>query len=86
MDAETPDDPVEHYMGRATITPARYSGSYEGARWLAFPCHPSEMPDGWDGDDVTAATWWRNPLMTVGRGDTPNKALTDLTRKIMEEM
>jgi hypothetical protein len=42
-------------MYPVTICPARYSGVYEGARWVAFPFHAAALAweaDGWDGDDM----------------------------------
>jgi hypothetical protein len=44
-----------------TIVPSRYRGIYEGrtdARYAAFLCDPSDVPDEAFGDDVTAAGWW----------------------------
>lgn len=63
-----------------TITPDRYGGTYSGGAWLAFPLHPSEVPDDPFGGDVFAATWWDElgDRVPVGRGDSPSGAYDDL--------
>jgi hypothetical protein len=63
-----------------TITGARYGGGYEGGLWLAF-VHDTEWLDQHQaGDNECRAffsDYWNAP---IGRGETPNKALTDLHR------
>jgi hypothetical protein len=72
-------------MYPVTICPARYSGVYEGARWVAFPFHAAALAweaDGWDGDDMEAVDYWSSSrAVVVGRGATPDEAYADLERR-----
>jgi hypothetical protein len=80
-----------------TLARDGYSGVYSGGEWLAFALGPAEVPSQpWEGD-VTAAAYWgsgdvlggrvlpqdqpRNPRF-VGRGGTPEAALSDLNRRM----
>lgn len=66
-----------------TIAADRYGGAYSGGSWLAFPLHPSAVPDGPFGGDVVANRWWAELRdMPVGRGDTPDQAYDDLARRL----
>lgn len=60
------------------IIPARYGGTYEGVRWLAFPLHHEDIPRDAVGSDVPCAEWHADPTVVLGGGDTPNAALTAL--------
>jgi hypothetical protein len=76
--AETPPD-----VYPVTIVRARYGGSYEPGRWLAFPTDPDRMPDGWDASDVPCAEFWDSYAEPVGASDrSPDQALADLARKL----
>lgn len=74
----------------ATVAQARYSGVYEGGRWLAFPAFPDSVDNkfpGWDGSDLEALEFWGNPdsgQALVGRGNTPNDAVMDMTARMEE--
>lgn len=66
-----------------TIVRARYGGSYEPGRWLAFPLHACCMPDDWDATDVVCAEFWDSYDEPVGASDrSPDQALADLARKL----
>jgi len=66
-----------------TITPDRYGGTYSGGAWLAFPLHPSAVPDGPFGGDLLANHWWRElGDVPVGRARTPDQAYEDLSRRL----
>ena len=69
-----------------TIVAARYQGCYEGGRYLAFPCDPDAIPEGWDGGDMECAEWFavadREPAWPIGRGSTPNAAHDDLRKRL----
>lgn len=41
-----------------TIITARYQGTYEGARWLAFNCDADQIPSDATGDDVSCGNFW----------------------------
>jgi hypothetical protein len=66
-----------------TITPDRYRGTYSGGMWLAFPLSPPVVPDGPFGGDVFANDWWAElGDVPVGRGETPDRAYDDLSRRL----
>jgi hypothetical protein len=72
-----------------TIVPARYSGVYEGAPWVALPVGHwalgAEEFVGMDSDDVTCAEWWdEHTLHPIGRGSTPQAAYEDLREKLLK--
>lgn len=63
----------------------RYTGTYSGGEYTAWPCCFDEIPDGIFEDDVTCGSTWGElkTLRTQGRtlfgvGNTPNEALLDL--------
>lgn len=66
------------------VCQARYSGTYEGGEWLAFPCHQWNMGQ-WGGafaDDTTCSNFWNSPQADcIGRGDTPEEAVWDMERR-----
>ena len=70
----------DSFASRVTITTARYGGIYEPGRWVAFACHPRDLPTDWDADDVTAAAFYRERRGEIGGGDTPQEAFDDLVR------
>ena len=75
-----------------TIFVARYSGAYEGGRFVCFPLKHDEIPEAATADDVTAMWFWlTDPVgdavespetRFVGRGDTPDEALADMIGRI----
>ena len=75
-----PDPNNEPYP--VTIVTARYSGLYEGGRWLAWPLDPGTLPTGWDGDDSECAFFWSTYEEPVGKGATPAAALAALKRAL----
>lgn len=78
------DTPAPYdYLEPVTIIPDRYSGTYSGAPWLAFPLQPPDVPDEPSGGDIIAASWWDQAGdAPVGRGDTPDHAHADLLRRL----
>lgn len=76
----------EHPPTPTTIVQARYSGVYEDAPWLAFPCDVEWLTNNedWNGDDGDAQFfWWQEYANApIGRGQTPDAALADLTKRI----
>ena len=82
-------EPREVYP--CSISRARYGGSCEGGKWVAFPLDPEQVPhDAFVGDDPRAIWFWcggdydEESVGTyyVGRGDTPNAALADLIDRL----
>lgn len=61
-----------------TIISTRYSGTYEGGRWAAFPLYPEELPPEATGDDLDCMDWWSSPTVAVGVALTPDRAVAAL--------
>lgn len=59
-----------------TIVAARYGGSYEGGKWLAFPVAHEAVPEEVDGGDLECSTWFNDTANTrqIGTGSTPDEA------------
>jgi hypothetical protein len=74
----------DHSHYPVTIVPARYQGTYEGGKWIAFPY--DLQPDGdWEGDDVTTMEFWgqvRARRYPIGLGESPSEAYTSLISKV----
>ncbi|HRW17646.1 MAG TPA: hypothetical protein P5181_02255 [Dermatophilaceae bacterium] len=66
-----------------TIVTARYGGTYEVGRGLAFPSHPDQLPADWDAGDVMCARFWgdRARQQEIGGGHSPELAYADLLSK-----
>ena len=66
-----------------TIIASRYSGTYEGGKYLAFPLCATRLDEEIYGDD-TDCDWWFTEyrLEPIGRGATPDKALKDLRARV----
>lgn len=67
-----------------TIIADRYTGSYSGAKWLAFQLDEGDIPADISGGDPDCESFWRSHsdlLLPVGKGETPNEALEDLKDK-----
>lgn len=64
-----------------TIVLARYGGTYEGGKWLAFPLDHFDLPGDWQGGDSECNTFWQNYPNLVGKGKTPDEAHQDLISK-----
>jgi hypothetical protein len=67
------------------IRQARYSGIYEGGKWIAFPeCDEFTEPmfNYFHGDDCDAVDLFTDEYQqTVGIGESPNLAYADLCKK-----
>jgi hypothetical protein len=69
----------------ATIVPARYHGTYEGAPWICFPVHPQWLTEpswrDWDAGEHDCQAFWQRPHvqeLMIGRGDSPTAAYDNL--------
>lgn len=67
-----------------TVTADRYSGTYSGAPWLAFPEEPGDVPADVFGEDGECAMFWSAYKYPVGKGSTPQEANEDLVKQITE--
>lgn len=65
-----------------TITADRYSGTYSGGAYLAWPMCPEDVPSDPDEGDGEALIFWGENTIPVGRGATPNEAKEDLIRRL----
>lgn len=69
------------------ITQDRYTGTYSGDQWLAFPpTIPGNIFDlgCWDSDSNAEEFWASDPVAEkIGRGGTPQTALEDMLRRNM---
>lgn len=63
-----------------TIVPALYGGAYEPGEWLAFPVSPDNLPRDWNGNDISASTFFDISPRPYGAGPTPDAAYDDLLR------
>lgn len=73
------------------VLQARYSGTYEGGMWLAFPCGASTLAEpfwrGWRGSDVECFEFWQQAEQEkwpIGRGPDPSAAYSDLVARVCE--
>lgn len=76
---------VEASTYPVTITMARYGGTYEGGKWLAFPVTPALLAkkewQGWNDSDVECSQWWDKAYhedWPIGKGATPELAYRNL--------
>lgn len=66
-----------------TIIRDRYSGTYSGGAWVAFPLDYDAIPAAVSGDDLSCGTFWGEyDPEDYGVGDSPEVALQDLVRKM----
>jgi len=59
-----------------TIYKARYGGTYEGGRWVAYP--DDVIPEDAQGGDPECMAWFEENSWSVGVGSTPNEAAAHL--------
>lgn len=77
-----------HWSGYpCAIVNDRYTGTYSGGEWVAFPLEAA--PDGCAADDGDTVEFWSGyvarPEYPVGLGNTPAEALADLEAKARGE-
>lgn len=66
---------------RNVIWKARYGGGFEGGAWCAI--HGTQIPPDAIGDESQCVSFFERYRKVVGIGDTPEKALDDLQRKVV---
>ena len=70
----------------ATICATRYSGTYEGARYVSFPLRAIVAGStAFAAEDQECAEFWMeaNDLnLPIGRGSTPDEALEDMRQRL----
>ena len=66
------------------ILGTRYGGAYEGGRWIAW-VGDLEWLDDYQAGDNTCATFFEDYTdAPIGRGETPQAALDDLRRRVVQ--
>lgn len=74
-----------HGRWPVTIVAARYSGVYEGGRWLAFFTEPWNVPECIYGGDDECSEYFHKPIAAlIGAGDTPDEALELLRTQLVQ--
>lgn len=63
-----------------TITKDRYCGTYSRGEYLAWKLDIWEVPRDPFEDDVTCMMFWDMNKIPVGRGETPEAAVSDLKK------
>lgn len=58
MQKRRPPTIVSGRVHPVTIVPARYQGTYSGAKWHAWGVSPNNVPDAAYGSDTTCADFW----------------------------
>ena len=65
-----------------TIVLDRYSGAYSGGIWTAWPLEWWEIPNEISESDTPCRVWWdANRKLKIGKGSSPDEALSDLLKK-----
>ena len=67
-----------------TIVYDRYGGTYSHSPWLAFPLEYYEIPEDVNDDDGACMYFWENYKEPVGKGLTPDAAMTNLIDTIID--
>lgn len=70
-----PSPPIELYP--VIVRESRYGGVYEGGAWFAFSGFGFPT-DAIGNDAECSAFWWSDRSILMGRGDSPDGAVTDL--------
>ena len=70
-----------------TIVRDRYTGTYSGGIYTAWPCFPKDVPSAISEDDVTCREYWQGTnaevwTRYVGRGNTTEEAFKDMQRRL----
>lgn len=70
-----------------TIIADRYSGTYSGGAYTAWNLDCWDIPDGPDGGDTECMMFWDNAdkYYIIGRGGTPDEAVADLERRLVNK-
>lgn len=66
-----------------TIIAARYGGTYEGAKWIAFNDYPYNVTYAMS-DDISCSNFFDEyeKHKPIGRGESPKHAYDDLCKKL----
>jgi hypothetical protein len=66
-------------MPKMCVVSARYSGAYEGGRFVAISV--DDLGSDAFGSDTEAMIWWHENADRAGAGETPNDAILDWYHK-----
>ena len=74
-----------------TIIVDRYSGSYSGAKYLAFNMYNDCLPSSIGSGDSDEMNFWdsyndndKNKRFPIGRSNNPNSAVMDLLKQLID--
>jgi hypothetical protein len=79
-------EPLEVHIYPCTIINDRYTGSYSGGKWIAFPMHEWEIPPGPSDADTECSEFWDSYEGLVGKGPDPLSAYNDLRNYILHKL
>lgn len=65
-----------------TILRDRYSGTYSGGLFVAFPLSSNDIPEAVDGSDIESALFYGREDIIFGRGDTPDGAYWNMVDNV----
>ena len=65
-----------------TVILDRYNGTYSGGKWTAWNLKFSDIPPAVSADDCSCAGFFSNSNIVYGTGNTPEKAIEDLRKKL----
>ena len=65
-----------------TILRDRYSGTYSGGLFVAFPLSPNDIPAEADGNDADCAEFYGREDIIFGKGDSPDGAYWNMVENI----
>lgn len=65
-----------------TILRDRYSGTYSGGLFVAFPLSPNDIPEDADGSDAGCGAFYGREDIIFGRGDSPDGAYWNMVDNI----
>ena len=78
---------LKHWLEQkypCTILRDRYSGTYSGGLFVAFPFSPNDIPAEADGSDIECALLYGREDIIFGKGETPDQAYWNMVEKIRE--
>lgn len=65
-----------------TILRDRYSGTYSGGLFVAFPLSPNDIPAEADGSDADCAAFYGREDIIFGKGDSPDGAYWNMVENV----
>jgi hypothetical protein len=73
-----------HYHYPLTIIADRYSGTYSGGEFMAFPLEYTQIPEQVSGGDTECHMFWAYNKIPVGKGISVEEAYKNLVKNTEE--